>query len=203
MARQLTEEDVKNMSPEQVQDLIKQQCIFCRIISGEIPAKKVYEDSNVLAVLDINPANPGHILVVPKKHYQILPQMPDEESAYLLNICKKLSSVLFEALGAHGTNILQRNGPAAGQEVPHVHVHVIPRFEEDKVGLLWKPVKLEEAMFNEIQKKISEKAKGISADKKKAPVYDESGKEIKEEKSGDKKEEKPAQKVYKIKPRRP
>jgi histidine triad (HIT) family protein len=178
MANQITQEQLKNMSPEQVQELIRQQCVFCKIIAGEIPAKQVYEDDHVLAVLDINPANPGHILVLPKKHYQILSQMPDEESAYLLNIAKKLSAVIFEALGAQGTNILQRNGQAAGQEVPHVHVHVIPRFENDNVGLTWQPKKLSEEEFVQVQNKIKESAKNIAA--KKEIIYDISGRPLKE-----------------------
>jgi hypothetical protein len=103
--------------------------------------------------------------------------MPDEESNYLFNVAKKLSTAVFDAVSAQGTNILQRNGQVAGQEAPHVHVHVIPRFENDNVGLLWQPKKLSEEEFTEVQNKIIEKAKSISFEKKKV-VYDMSGQAV-------------------------
>ncbi len=151
------QEKLKNLSPEQMQELIKQQCIFCKIISGEIPAKKVLETNNTIAFLDINPANPGHVIVVPKAHHQILPQIPDSEILDLFNSVKKIASAAFEAVDAKGVNILQNNGPAAGQEVPHVHVHVIPRFDEDNFSFTWEPKKLKEEQFDEIQKRILSK----------------------------------------------
>src|SRR3989344_2863950 len=85
-------EKLKNMSPEELKEFQKKQCIFCQIISGKIEAKRVYEDERVLAILDINPANPGHILLMPKEHYAIMPQIPKEEMEHLFMAAKALSN---------------------------------------------------------------------------------------------------------------
>ncbi len=148
------QERLKNLTPEQMQELIKQQCVFCKIVAGEIPTHKVYEDNNFLAFLDVNPANVGHTLVIPKVHISVLPQLPDELAATLAVLVKQLSGKIFEATGAEGVNILQNNGQAAGQVVPHVHFHIIPRFPEDKISFAWEPKKLIEDQFKEAQKKI-------------------------------------------------
>jgi len=152
---------LQKLSPGQIQAL-KQiqatpQCIFCRIVNKEIPAKIVYEDEGNLAFLDIKPANPGHVLVIPKKHYQFLPQMPDDEVAELFKVVKTLTSAVFEATGAEGISIRQRNGSVAGQVVPHVHVHIIPRFKDDGIEQDWRPRELTEEQFSKIQKAISER----------------------------------------------
>ncbi len=102
-------------------------CIFCLIAAGKIPSKKVYEDSKVLAFLDINPVTEGHTLVVPKMHYDTISQVPDAELGVIFGVVKKLATNLKEKLGADGLNIMQNNGKAAGQEIPHFHVHIIPR----------------------------------------------------------------------------
>jgi len=106
-------------------------CIFCKIISGEIPAFKVYEDENILAFLDIQPVNPGHTLVVPKKHYQNLEEIPEMELSVLILAVKKIGARLKEKLGIEGYNASTNNDPAAGQIVPHLHFHIIPRHEGD------------------------------------------------------------------------
>jgi|SRR3989344_4129953 len=176
------------LSPEEIEFLKSQQqgggqCIFCRIAKGEVPAKTIYEDANFLAFLDINPASPGHTLFITKEHVQILPQLSDELGAEALNIIKKLATAVFEGTNAQGINIMQNNGSVAGQAVPHIHFHIIPRFEDDKLKLDWDPIKLSDEQFNEVQKRISEKAKDIG----KKVVYDMSGKMIEEKKT--KKEE--------------
>lgn len=127
------QEKLKNMSPEQLLQLQKQQCIFCQIIAGKIPSKKVYEDQFCLAVLDINPAAKGHVLILPKEHYAIMPQVPDEPLAYLFAAAKKISQVLLRALKMSGTNIFIANGLAAGQKSQHFMIHLIPRKEGDKL----------------------------------------------------------------------
>ncbi|MDO8656127.1 MAG: HIT domain-containing protein, partial [Nanoarchaeota archaeon] len=127
------QEKIKNMSPEQLLQLQKQQCIFCQIIAGKIPSKKVYEDQFCLAVLDINPAAKGHVLILPKEHYAIMPQVPDEPLAYLFAAAKKISQVLLRALKMSGTNIFIANGLAAGQKSQHFMIHLIPRKEGDKL----------------------------------------------------------------------
>lgn len=106
-------------------------CIFCKIIAGEIPATIVYEDDEVLVFMDIGPIIKGHALVVPKKHYDPVTQTPDDVLARLHAVAKRIAQAQMNGLGADGVNIMQNNGAAAGQEVPHIHVHVIPRFEGD------------------------------------------------------------------------
>jgi histidine triad (HIT) family protein len=126
---------MQELSKEQ-KEQVRSQCIFCQIADGKIPSKKVYEDEKVLAILDINPANPGHILLLPKEHFSIMPQMDDEIVFYLSMICKKLSQVLLKSLQAQGTTIFSANGSAAGQKAPHFMIHIIPRTEGDEVGLI-------------------------------------------------------------------
>lgn len=114
---------------------IKQQCIFCQIISGSVASKKIYEDDKVIAVLDINPANPGHMLVIPKEHYSIMPQIPDFEIEHLGMIAKALSRSAISSIKAQGTTIFIANGVAAGQRAQHFMMHIIPRLEKDDVGI--------------------------------------------------------------------
>ena len=127
------EEKVKNMTPEQLQELQRQQCIFCQIISGKIPSKKVYEDNTCLAVLDINPAAKGHLLLLPKEHYAIMPQVPEKVLGHLAIVSKHLSQVLLKALRADGTTVFIANGAAAGQRAQHFMIHLFPRRGNDGV----------------------------------------------------------------------
>lgn len=106
-------------------------CIFCKIIAGEIPCHKVYEDERTLAFLDINPVNPGHTLVVPKKHAANIEEADEETLYWLIKTVKKVGRSLKENLGAAGYNVAENNDAAAGQLVPHLHFHLIPRREND------------------------------------------------------------------------
>lgn len=114
-------------------------CIFCKIIAGDIPSMRVYEDDVCVAILDINPAAPGHTLILPKKHYQDLFEMDEETAGKLLMVAKEIGKRQMERLGAQGVNLVQNNGAAAGQTVLHFHLHVIPRFENDGSMVLWNP----------------------------------------------------------------
>ena len=105
-----------------------EECLFCKIVMGEIPSDKVYEDSEVIAFLDINPRNPGHTLVVPKKHYETIMEMPENEASELFKVVKKMAVAVKKGIKADGISIGQSNERAAGQVIPHVHFHVIPRF---------------------------------------------------------------------------
>ncbi|MGB1126701.1 MAG: HIT family protein [Phycisphaeraceae bacterium] len=102
-------------------------CIFCKIVAGEIPCHKLYEDEHVLAFLDVQPLSAGHTLVIPKGHYQAVEQMPDEVGAAIGRCLPKLGKAILNATGSTDWNILQNNGEPAGQEVMHVHFHLIPR----------------------------------------------------------------------------
>ena len=106
-------------------------CIFCKIIAGEIPCDKIYEDDKVLAFLDINPINRGHALVIPKKHYLDLLECPDDLAEYLIRVVKKTGKAVLKVVEADAFNVGLNNGAAAGQVVNHVHWHIIPRFKGD------------------------------------------------------------------------
>jgi histidine triad (HIT) family protein len=105
-----------------------EECLFCKIASGEIPSDNVHEDSHFLAFLDINPRNPGHTLVIPKKHYETIMEMPDSELGDLMVMVKKVALAVKESMKADGVSVGQSNGRASGQVIPHVHFHVIPRY---------------------------------------------------------------------------
>jgi len=141
----------------------KAQCIFCKILSGEIPSFKIYEDSKVYAFLDINPVNAGHTLVIPKEHYIVLPQMPDAQATHLMKVVKYLSGAIFEMTGAHGINVYQNNGAAAGQEVPHVHFHIIPRFQDDKSIGNWKRNQVDPEKLKQMAEAMGKNLKPISS----------------------------------------
>ncbi|QHI69503.1 HIT family protein [Tichowtungia aerotolerans] len=105
--------------------------IFEKIVNREIPATIVYEDQDTLAFMDIGPIIKGHVLVIPKTCYDPITETPDEVLCKLIRVAKQVASAQMNVLGADGVNIIQNNGKTAGQEVPHLHFHVIPRFEND------------------------------------------------------------------------
>ncbi len=108
-----------------------EDCIFCKIVRGKAPADAVYEDRDSMAFLDIYPLNPGHTLVISKRHYATLDEMPPTEVGRLFESVAKVMKGVKEAVNADGINIGQSNGKAASQDVFHVHVHIIPRFSRD------------------------------------------------------------------------
>ncbi len=107
-------------------------CIFCRIIEGEIPSNTVYEDDLFRVILDVNPASKGHALILPKEHYANLYEIDDEVAGAAMKLAKKLAKHMTEKLNCDGFNILQNNGEIAGQTVFHFHIHLIPRYKEGK-----------------------------------------------------------------------
>lgn len=113
-------------------------CIFCKIIEGNIPAEKVYEDDLFIAILDINPVNKGHLLVLPKKHSENIFDLDEPEISNVMKVIKKLSKALIDILNAEGINIIQNNCKAAGQIIFHSHFHIIPRYLGDgiKIGMI-------------------------------------------------------------------
>jgi histidine triad (HIT) family protein len=106
-------------------------CIFCKIVAGEIPATKVYEDAEVLAFMDIGPIIKGHTLVIPKQHFDPITATPEPVLAKLVAVVKQIAAAQMNGLRAEGVNVVQANGAAAGQVVPHLHFHVIPRYAAD------------------------------------------------------------------------
>ncbi len=114
-------------------------CIFCKIANGEIPSTTLYEDEDFRVILDLGPATRGHALLLPKEHYANLFELDEAVAARALVVAQKIAAKMKKALGADGFNLVQNNGEAAGQTVFHFHMHLIPRYENDKAGILWKP----------------------------------------------------------------
>lgn len=112
-------------------------CIFCKIINGEIPGTKVYEDDKFVAILDISQLAYGHTLVIPKTHYANIYEMPADLLAEMIVVVQKLAKQITKALDAEGCNILNNNGPLAGQTVNHFHVHIIPRKTNDGLTITY------------------------------------------------------------------
>lgn len=131
-----------------------ENCIFCKIINGDIPSVKVYEDEDFVIMLDIGPATFGHVLILPKEHYANLFEMPEELLVKAVKLAKSFGEKLVKALHADGMNVVQNNGLAAGQTVFHFHMHLIPRYEGDSVGELWTPGSLTEEDREEIINKL-------------------------------------------------
>jgi histidine triad (HIT) family protein len=113
-------------------------CVFCRICAGEVPSVRVYEDEETVAFLDIAPIVKGHTLVVPRRHCERITDAPDAVLARLIAMVRRIADAQVRGLGADGVNVTQANGAAAGQVVPHLHFHVIPRFESDGHHWNWR-----------------------------------------------------------------
>ncbi|HEY3021147.1 MAG TPA: HIT domain-containing protein [Solirubrobacteraceae bacterium] len=114
-------------------------CLFCKIVAGEIPSTRIDEDERTVAFMDINPATRGHALVVPREHTRDLLSIDQDELAAVAAAAKRLAARATERLGADGINLLNSCGPAAWQTVFHFHVHVIPRYDDDPLRLPWVP----------------------------------------------------------------
>src|SRR3989344_8796300 len=153
-------EKIKNMSPEELREFQKKQCIFCQIAAKKMESKVVYEDDKSIAVLDINPASIGHVLLLPKEHYSIMPQIPEEEIAHLGIVAKNLSLAVLKGLKVQGTTLFIANGSAAGQRAQHFMLHIIPRKEGDKLGLTIPQRQMKEDALRKlheiVQKKVDE-----------------------------------------------
>lgn len=105
--------------------------IFTKIIQGEIPSVRLHEDDSCVVILDIAPINKGHALVIAKNEYETIMDCPEEELGHLMSVARTAAAKMTEVLGIDGFNIMINNRPASGQEVPHLHIHVIPRYEQD------------------------------------------------------------------------
>lgn len=128
-------------------------CIFCKIINSEIPSYKVYEDETTMAFLDISPVNHGHTLVATKKHYANLEEIPANELQQLILVVKKVGQAIKTGLEVEGYNVCVNNDPVAGQIIPHLHFHVVPRQEGDGVQP-WPQAAYNEGEAGEVLKKI-------------------------------------------------
>lgn len=134
---------------------MKDDCIFCKLANGVFPTNSIYEDDCVKVILDAGPATKGHALVIPKEHYQDIFDIEDTTLANAMKVAKKVAARMVDVLNCDGVNIVQNNKEAAGQTVPHFHIHVIPRYKNDGQNILWDPKEPDE---NE-QKALCEKLK--------------------------------------------
>lgn len=133
-----------------------QDCIFCKIIAGQIPCIKIYENDHVLAFLDIGPISDGHTLVIPKQHCNRLDEVSEDAMAEVAKVLPAIAGSVRKAMDAEGYNVLCNNGGAAGQVVEHLHFHIIPRNPNDGVFNRWASYQYPEGKANEIAGKICE-----------------------------------------------
>ncbi|HTR85291.1 MAG TPA: HIT family protein [Reyranella sp.] len=114
-------------------------CVFCKIVAGRLPCFKLLEDETTIAFMDINPVNPGHALAVAKGHWPTVDVIPADVLANVARTAQKVAQATMKALHPAGVNLVQANGSAAGQSVPHLHIHIMPRRAGDAVSLNWEP----------------------------------------------------------------
>jgi histidine triad (HIT) family protein len=129
-------------------------CVFCKIVAGQLPSFKLLEDEATIAFMDINPVNPGHALAVAKGHWPTVDVIPADVLAAVARTAQKIAKAAMTALKPAGVNLVQANGSAAGQSVPHLHIHIMPRRPADDVSLNWEPKAGDRAEIEAIYKKL-------------------------------------------------
>lgn len=134
----------------------KDDCIFCKIINGDIPSKTIYEDDMFRAILDLGPASKGHALLMPKDHAANLYELPEETAGKVLIVAKQLAKQMTEKLKCDGFNLVQNNGEVAGQTVNHFHLHLIPRYVDDNQVIAWVPGEPSQDELEAVRKQIVE-----------------------------------------------
>ena len=129
-------------------------CIFCKLASGEIPSATIYEDADFRVILDLSPASKGHALIIPKEHYRNLYDLDENLAAKVMVLAKQMIRKMTDILECDGYNIVQNNEESAGQTVFHFHMHLIPRYQNDGVGIGWKMGELTDSDKEEILNKL-------------------------------------------------
>lgn len=137
--------------------MARNNCIFCKILAGDIPSYSLYEDEDTYVFLDINPVSNGHLLVIPKKHAETLTDLDEATAGAVFRTVRNVAEALENSLEPNGVNILQNNGAAAGQEVGHVHVHIIPRYADDGFEFSFTSRKLPEEQAKRLTRQISDR----------------------------------------------
>ena len=135
---------------------MKDDCIFCKLANGVFATNSVYEDEDFNVILDVGPATKGHLLILPKEHYDNLYELPEELCGKAMKLAKKMAVHLRDRLKCDGLNIVQNNGEAAGQTVMHYHLHVIPRYKDDGQNMLWNPTEPGNEKLEELCDEIKE-----------------------------------------------
>jgi histidine triad (HIT) family protein len=129
-------------------------CIFCKIVAGQIPCFKLLEDDKTIAFMDINPVNPGHALSVAKGHWPTVDVIPTDVLGAVAATAQKIAKAVMSELEPAGVNLMQANGAGAGQSVPHLHIHILPRRVDDGLVLNWEPKAGERAEIEAIYKRL-------------------------------------------------
>lgn len=133
---------------------MKDDCIFCKLANGVFETNVIYEDDTFTVILDASPANPGHALILPKEHYQDVFDIDEEVVGKAMKLAKRVATRMSDVLKCDGVNIIQNNKEAAGQSVLHYHLHVIPRYVDDKQKMLWTPGKISDETQKEMKNKL-------------------------------------------------
>lgn len=139
--------------------MVKDYCIFCKLANGIIPTNSLYEDDELKVIFDASPASKGHVLIIPKQHFDNVYSLDDDTAAHIFQTAVKVSGALKDGLGLEGLNIVQNNGEIAGQTVFHFHMHIIPRYKNDTVNVGWKPGEVDEVTVNEVKALVEPKLK--------------------------------------------
>lgn len=171
----------------------EEKCIFCNIAKGKIKARKIYSDDKITAFLDINPANPGHVLIIPNKHVLMFPLLDDSLVGYIFAMAKNISLIMLKVLGSKGSTILIGNGAIAGQKAPHAILHLIPRYPDDDIGLVPPIKQIDDKKIKELRAALTEAMKKFLDEKN---IIEERGKEEQNEEETD--DEFDADKVSKL-----
>ena len=137
----------------------KDDCIFCKLANGIITTNYLYEDDIVKVIFDASPASKGHVLILPKEHYDNIYSLDDDTAAHVFQVAVKIAKAMKESLNIDGLNIVQNNGEAAGQTVFHFHMHIIPRYKGDNVHVEWIPGQIDDDTIEELKALISKKIK--------------------------------------------
>jgi histidine triad (HIT) family protein len=155
---------LSGLTEEQKKLLQTRSCVYCAIVAGAMQSYKLYEDATVVCVLDVKPATKGHLVIVPKQHFFVSSQMDINTSSHVFTVANTFAKVVYDVLGADGTNIFVANGAAAGQQVEHFVVHVIPRYKDDGLSFGWEGKQTEakdmEVMYEKLKAGVN-KAFGI------------------------------------------
>ena len=130
-------------------------CIFCKIVKGDIPSSVVYEDDSFKAIMDISPASKGHVIIIAKEHAANIFELSDDMACKVFLVAKKIAKAVEMELGCDGVNILQNNGEVAGQTVFHFHMHVIPRYKDDSINIKWPQQETNISDISELADKIA------------------------------------------------
>lgn len=134
----------------------KDDCIFCKLANGIILTNSLYEDETVNVIFDAGPATKGHVLIIPKEHFDDIYSLDDKTAEHIFKVAVKIANAVNRALKPDGLNVVQNNGEAAGQTVFHFHTHIIPRYKNDTVDIGWIPGKVSDEELKSIKEKIAE-----------------------------------------------